>query len=190
MEGGGEERLDQDADVARSAAVGNAAFQASIGHQRGWEGGDALLSSLAEGSRAVGIGRQVASALRLQPSPPAEHARRLAILGASELVRREELIERLQTIQSGALAVDDAVREHLGALSDAERSEWAVAFAEAPGRDAPTVAREVHAARGGEGPDAATLTALVASILARAPCLDEEEEEPIGVDYATEESGM
>ncbi len=189
VERGAPEALDQDVDVARSEVLGNAAFQASMGHEADWAPSVDLLAALARESAVAGLGGTVAAALRLEARPAAEHARMLAILEASELERRGELSERLASVQAVALAVDDAVREHLGALSAGERSSWASTFASARGSDAATVAAEVHEARGGRSPGAAALTALVASILQRATFLDEEEE-PLGMDYATEESGM
>jgi hypothetical protein len=179
---------DRDADVAASEVLGNAAIQAGMGQGTGWDEGG-LLASLASEMAQGGPGATVAAALRLTPRAPDEHARLIAILEGSSLQRRDELVQRLNGDQASALAVEAAVREHLGELTEAARSEVAHAFARATGDREADVAAEVHAATGAQSPGVAALTALCASILARAPHLDEEEE-PLGVDYGTEESGM
>jgi len=179
---------DRDADVEASQSVGNAAFQAGMGHDAGWGESD-LLASLAAEQAVAGPGGHVASALRLPARDAEAHARLVSILEASALERRDALIQRLDALQAGALAVDAAVREHLGELTEAERSSWAEAFAQAGGQTEVAVATEVHEAKGADSPGLASLTALCTAILARAPFL-EEEEEPLGMDYATEESGM
>ncbi len=188
VEGTGPAHHERDADVAASEALGNAAFQAGMGHDTSWGESD-LLAALSGSDLGGELGGQVAAGLRATSREPAEHARMLEILEASALERRHELIERLEAMQSGALAVDEAVREHLGEVSEAERSAWADAFAGAQGGDHAEVAQEAHEARGPASPGVAVLTALTAAILAKASWL-EEEEEPLGVDYGTEESGM
>ncbi len=168
--------------------MGNAAFLAGMGHDAGLDAGD-LLASFTSEQVVAGPGGRVASALRLPAREAEAHARLVSILEACTLERRDELLQRLDALQSGALAVDAALREHLGELSEAERSSWAVAFAQTSGQTDAAVAAEVHEAKRADSPGVAVLTALCTAILARAPYL-EEEEEPLGMDYATEESGM
>lgn len=188
VEGTGPAHHERDADVAASEALGNAAFQAGMGRETSWGESD-LLAALTGSDLGGELGGKVAAGLRSTPREPAEHARMLEILEGSDLERRQELIERLESMQAGALAVDDAVREHLGEVSEAERSAWADAYAAAQGAEQATVVEAVHEARGPASPGVAVLTALTAAILAKASWL-EEEEEPVGVDYGTEESGM